>query len=560
MSQREIQRSGGDLFDDPGQDGLIHRGFLRAEGLGAAGVRRRPVIGIATSRSELNPCNFGLDLVSVAVKAGVKAAGGLALEFPTISISEPFTRPTSMLLRNLMAMDVEEMIASSPIDGVVLLGGCDKTVPAQLMGAISAGKPALMVTAGPRPLSCWRGEDFAIDDLWPAVEQRSRGLVSDGEWDELEEKVNPGPGTCNVMGTAASMALVAEVLGFALPGSSLPPAADPRRSWIAEATGHAIVAAVLAHRVPTVDLAALENAVRVVCGVGGSTNALIHLEAIAGRAGLRIGTDRLTEWARTTPLVADVRPVGARALSELDAAGGLPAVLRALGSSVHDGVVSATGESWRAIIDRTPHSDASVIGAIAPRGAITVLIGSLAPRGAVIKGVVDDRTPTVRRGPALVFDGVADLNARIDDPDLPVSADTVLVLRGVGPIGASMPEVGHIPVPARLLAEGVTDMVRVTDARMSGTASGTVVLHVAPEAAVGGPLALVVDGDLIELDLASGRLDLLVDPRILAAREAASVPTLPMRGYGWLAARYVGQADEGCDLDFLTARFAGGTA
>ncbi|MDF1503345.1 dihydroxy-acid dehydratase, partial [Roseisolibacter sp. H3M3-2] len=349
MSQHDVRRRGGALFADPGQDGLIHRAFLRGAGVDPEAVRRSPVIGVCSSWSELNPCNAGLRALAEAVKAGVRAAGGLPLEFPTISISEPYTRPTSLFLRNLMSMDVEETVAASPIDGVVLLGGCDKTVPAQLMGALSANVPAVMVTAGPRPVPCRGGEPFTIDDLWPAVERRRTGALGDAEWAALEGEVNVGVGTCNVMGTAITMAAIAEVLGFALPGSALPSAASAELRELAEATGALAVATARAGRRPRdlVTPRALENAFRVACALGGSTNAVLHLEAIAGRAGVTIGPRTWEAWAATTPWVADVRPNGRGLLADLEAAGGVPAVMRRVAALLHLDARAATGAAAR---------------------------------------------------------------------------------------------------------------------------------------------------------------------------------------------------------------------
>ncbi|QKZ17297.1 dihydroxy-acid dehydratase [Streptomyces chartreusis] len=571
MSQKNVARGGGALFADPGPDGFLHRSFLRGEGIPPEDRTRRPVVGICSSWSELNPCNAGLRTLAESVKRGVAAAGGLALEFPTISLSEPFTRPSSMYLRNLMSVDVEEMISSSPIDAVVLLGGCDKTVPAQLMGAISAGKPAVLVTAGPRPVSCWRGRATTIDDAWPLIERRRLGEVSDEEWREAEENLVTGVGTCNVLGTATTMAAVAEVLGFAPPGSALPPAADPRRHAIAERAGEMIVAAYHEDRRPSdlVTLASLENAFRVVCALGGSTNAVVHLEAIAGRAGLHLEASTLRAWAATTPLLAAVRPSGEHLLSDLEVAGGVPAVMRELAPLLDLGTQAADGRSWQTVIDAEEQQTGASAGSgalasldspLAPAG-MAVLTGSLAPDGAVVKVSAASQRLLRHRGRAVVFDGIEDVNARIDDPDLPVDADSILVLRGLGVRGGpGMPEVAHVPIPAKLAREGVTDMVRVSDARMSGTSSGTVVLHVAPEAVVGGPLGLVRDGDVIVLDVEAGTIDLDVTPEELASRRTATPPPPPARGYDWIYQRHVLQPDRGCDFDFLRADFEGDVA
>lgn len=560
MSQDGIRRARGELLRDPGPDGLIARGFLRGSGLSADLVRRGPVIGIANTWSELNPCNGGLRDLAQHVKRGVLAAGGVPLEFPTISLAEAFTRPSSMYLRNLLAMDTEEMVLASPVDGVVLLGGCDKTLPAQLMGALSAGKPALALAAGPRPLSQWRGEPMTVEQLWPLLDQRRAGTLGDEGWSRLEACLSCGVGTCNVMGTAVTMAVVAEVLGMALPGSALLPAGSAQRAAMAEATGTAIVARTRAGTTPAqvVTPAALANAFRAVCAVGGSTNALLHLQAIAGRLGLRLAPEELRALSDTTPFLADVRPSGRRFLHDLEADGGVPALMGRLAGLADLDALSGDDRPWReAATDPAPvagclHTVADPAG---PAGSIALLAGSLAPDGAVLKRSAATPALCRHRGRAVVFDGVDDLRARIDSPDLDVDPDSVLVLRGAGPLGGpGMPEVGHLPIPRRLLAAGVTDMVRVSDARMSGTASGTVVLHAAPEAAAGGPLALVRDGDRIVLDVDAGRLDLEVDPAELESRRTAwRSPSVEARGYERLYRDHVTQADAGCDFDFLAA-------
>lgn len=560
MSQRDLSRDGGALFADSGQDGLMHRVFLRGGGFTEEDVRRSPAVGIASSASELNPCNAGLAQLATYVKEGIREAGGLPLEFPTISISEPFARPSSLYLRNLMSMDVEEMIRSAPIDGVVLLGGCDKTVPAQLMGAISANKPTLMLTAGPRPVSCYKeNRTFTIDDVWPLCEQRRVGNLTDADWKELEESVNTSVGTCNVMGTAATMAAIAEMLGFALPWSSLPEAGSSTRENLARRVGGQIIAVIKTGVLPRelVTLRSLENAFRAVCALGGSTNAVIHLEAIAGRAGLHIGVDRFEEWAVSTPYVTNVRPGGTELLSALEEAGGVPAVANRIRHLLHLDCKTATGRTWAEILAERSFRDHPAIAPLdaplATRSGLVMLRGNLAPRGAVLKtaGVHEPRLQR-HRGRVVVFDGVADLNARIDDPDLDVDSNSILVLRGLGVLGApGMPEVGHIPIPAKLHQRGVRDMLRLSDARMSGTSTGTVVLHITPEAAAGGPLGLLRSGDEVELDVAAGTLRHFIADEGLARRAPFENPQRPERGYAWLHQRHVLQADGGCDFDFL---------
>jgi dihydroxy-acid dehydratase len=546
-----------------GDDGFAARAFLRSGGLTSDEVRRRPVIGICTSWSELNPCNLPLRDLSAAVKRGVRANGGLALEFPTISLSEAFVHPTTMLLRNLMAMDVEEMIAASPIDGVVLLNGCDKTVAAQMMGALSANKPALLLGSGYRPTGTWKRQTLTIDDSWRLADERRVGAINDADWSELEGCLNPGPGVCNVLGTAITLAMTAEVLGFALPGGALVPASDPERMVLAEETGRQAVEAALEGRRPSdlVTRPALHDAWRLVCAIGGSTNSIIHLQALAGRAGIQMSWQELRELSRSTPTLGRVKPSGPFDLADLHAEGGVPAIARELADLWHVDRRTADGSAWAAIIDSVPPSRPR---ALAPRndpvdacGAITMLRGSLAPDGAVIKTSAASPQLLAHIGPAVVFNGVDDMQTRVDDPALAVTANSVLVLRNAGPVGGpGMPEVGALPIPDKLYRAGVTDLVRISDARMSGTAAGTIVLHVTPEAAVGGPLGLVEDGDLIELNVSDGRLDLLVDvaelERRSQTRQQTSHTALPDRGYRRLYALHVTQADHGCDFDFLS--------
>ena len=423
--------------------------FSAREGSRRDEARRRPVIGICTSWSELNPCNLPLRDSAEGVKRGVREAGGLPLEFPTISLSEAFVHPTTMMLRNLMAMDVEEMIIGSPIDGVVLLNGCDKTVAAQMMGAMSANKPALLLGSGPRPAGNWKGQTLTIDDSWRLRDERRAGAISDADWVELEGCLNPGPGVCNVLGTAVTLAMMAEVLGFALPGSSLIPAGSAERLALAEETGRQAVEAAKEGNRPSefVTRAALHDAWRVVCAVGGSTNAIIHLQALAGRAGIDLGWDELRDIARSTPTLARVKPNGPFELADLHAEGGVPAIARELRDVWHLDRRTAAGTTWAATVESVPASPPRALARRAepvdPSGAISLLRGNLAPGGAVIKRSAGSAQLLSHVGPAVVFDGLADLRARVHDPDLPVTEQSVLVLRGVGPVGGpGMPEVG----------------------------------------------------------------------------------------------------------------------
>jgi dihydroxy-acid dehydratase len=544
--------------DLDGDDGFAARMFLRSAGRSAEEIRRRPVIGICSSWSELNPCNTALRDVADAVKQGIHDAGGVGLVFHTISLSESLIRPTTMLLRNLMSMDVEEMITASPVDGIVLLYGCDKTVAAQLMGAASADKPTVGMGAGPRPAGSWHGEPLTIDDSWKFADERRTGRIDDGQWQELEGSICPKPGVCNVLGTATTLAMVAEVLGIALPGSSLIESGSAAQAELATRTGAAAVRAVADGRRPTQTLTqrAFLDAWRLVCAVGGSTNVIVHLIALAGRAGVPLTLDDLDHVGRSTPTLATVKPNGPLDLADLLSEGGVAGVLRELADHVDLRRRTADGRTWQEVVAATPPSARRAVlpvtSPVSPTGALAVLRGSLAPRGAVIKRSAATAGLLRHVGQAVVFDGLADMRARIDDPRLDVDPTSVLVLRDCGPVGGGMPEAGAVPIPARLYADGIRDMVRITDARMSGTAAGTVVLHVAPESAVGGPLSLVREGDLIAIDVDAGRLDLLVDQTELDRRSLGrSRAAPPRRGYRWLHHQHVTQADLGCDFDFL---------
>ncbi len=549
----------GAAFSDP-MAGGPKRMFLRAGGLSREAVRRRPIIGICSSWSELNPCNMGLRDVAEAVRRGVTAAGGTALVFPTISLHEQLVAPTTMLLRNLMSMDVEEMIRCSPIDGVVLLAGCDKTVPAQLMGAASAGKPAIMLTAGPRSWARFRGAPVVTDDGWTLASEFLEGRMSAEELDELEDVFCASVGVCNVMGTANTMAVMAEALGMALPGSALVPAVYAQRSSLAEMTGARAVALAQAGITPEAVLteASFDNALRVLVAIGGSTNAVIHLEAIARRLGLVLGLDRLERISRETPRVLGVRPSGTFSLEDFDEAGGVPALLRVLAPLLDREAATGDGRTVGQVAEtaggRPRPCLRSMDDPFERDGGLVVLHGSLAPRGSILKRSAAPPELWTHQGPALVFDDYRTALERSFDPNLQARPDTVLVIRNAGPMGApGMPEIDVIPIPISLRNAGVREMVCVTDGRMSGTEFGAVALHVTPEAAAGGPIGLVRDGDEILLDARRGVLDLLVDEPELARRADEPGPRqpTPTRGYEALYIQHVLQADEGCDLDFL---------
>lgn len=549
-------------YGDPDFSLFIRGAYARGAGLTSEDLAR-PIIGIAQTWSEFNPCHRHLREVAEAVKRGVLQGGGLPLEFPTISLGEIYLSPTSMLFRNLMAMDTEEMILSQPMDGVVLLGGCDKTLPAQLMGAASADRPAIVVTAGPMLTGRYEGARLgACTDCRRFWGEHRAGALDAARLEAIQGELFPSAGTCMVMGTASTMAALTEALGMTLPGMAAVPAPLARRLRLAEGAGRRIVEMAREDLRPSAVLtrAAFDNAIRLLMAIGGSTNAVVHLPAIAGRAGVRLDLDDFDRAARTTPLLANVRPSGAYHMEDLAEAGGIPAVLKVLRPLLDLDAPTVLGRPLGAILEAVPEPG-SWQEVIAPlhrplgaEGGLAVLRGTLAPDGAVLK--VSAATPSLlrHRGPACVFRDLADLAARVDDPALPVTPDSVLVLQNAGPIGGpGMPEAGSLPIPRKLLAAGVRDMVRVSDARMSGTAGGTVVLHVAPEAAVGGPLALMRDGDEILLDAGARRLDLLVPEAELARRRAAWRRPEPAlrRGYRRLFVERVLQAPEGCDFDFL---------
>jgi dihydroxy-acid dehydratase len=549
-------------YGDPAFSLFIRGAYARGSGLTAEDLGR-PIIGIAQTWSEFNPCHRHLREVAEAVKRGVWSAGGLPLEFPTISLGEIYLSPTSMLFRNLMAMDTEEMILGQPMDGVVLLGGCDKTLPAQLMGAASADHPAIVVTAGPMLAGRYEGARLgACTDCRRLWSEHRAGTLDAARLEAIQGELFPSTGTCMVMGTASTMAALTEALGLTLPGMAAVPAPLSRRLRLAEAAGRRIVEMVREDLRPSAILTreAFDNAGRVLMALGGSTNAVVHLPAIAGRAGVPLALDDFDRLARTTPMVANVRPAGKYHMEDLAEAGGVPAVMKVLAPLLHLEARTVTGRTLGSGLEGVP-SPGSWQDVVAPldrpfksEGGLAILRGSLAPDGAVLK--VAAATPALlrHRGPACVFRDLADLAARVDDPGLPVSPASVLVLQNAGPVGGpGMPEAGSLPIPQKLLATGVRDMVRVSDARMSGTAGGTVVLHIAPEAAVGGPLALVRDGDEILLDADARRLDLLVPETELRRRHADWRPPAapPARGYRRLFAERVLQAPDGCDFDFL---------
>ena len=541
--------------------GFLHRSSIQAEGISRQALLGRPVVGICNSWSELVNCNVHFRSLAEAVKRGVLRAGGLPLEFPTISLGENLMKPTAMLYRNLMAMDVEESIRSYPLDAVVLLGGCDKTIPAQLMGAASADVPAVMLTGGPSQPAVFRGRELgAGTDIWLYVDELRAGRMTQEEFDQLEAAATPSYGHCNELGTASTMSALAEALGMSLPGTAAIPAVDARRRAAAEATGVRAVELAREDLRPSAILTgeAFENAIALLMAIGGSTNAVIHLLALAGRVGVALSLERFDQVSRRTPLIANLRPSGRHLVERLFRAGGVPAVLRELAPLLHGEAQTVTGRPLADGFAAAEVLDRDVIATLSEpfgsHGALAVVRGTLAPDGAIIKRSAASERLLRHRGPAVVFEDIDDVAARVDDPELEVTPDSVLVLRNAGPKGApGMPEWGMIPIPSKLLRSGVTDMVRISDARMSGTAFGTVVVHVAPEAAAGGPLRAVRTGDPIVLDTDARRLDLDLPAVEIARRLDAMEPPAPRyrRGYGQLFIDHVLQANEGCDLDFL---------
>ena len=545
-------------YGDPDFALYLRRSFARSMGY-SSDLLSRPVIGIADTSSGFNNCHRHFSELIEAVKRGVLAEGGLPLSFPTISLGEVFLSPTSLMFRNLMAMDTEEMIRAQPMDAVVLVGGCDKTVPAQLMGAISANRPSIQLVAGPMLTARWNGERLgACTDCRRFWAKYRAGEVGAEEIRDVEGNLATTAGTCAVMGTASTMASIAEALGVILPGTAAIPAVHADRLRAAEATGRAAMRLAGTGLTPDciVTPQSVENALRVLMAIGGSTNAVLHLTAIAGRAGIDLDLDWLNEVSETTPVLVDLKPTGPHYMEDLFAAGGIGAVLRELKPLLHLDCATVAGETLaerlagpQGPVDRSvikPRADP-----LQQRGGLVALFGSLAPKGAIFKRSAADPKLFEREGRAVVFTSLEDLSARIDDPELDVMPDDFLVLQNAGPLSASgMPEAGYLPMPAKLARAGVKDMVRISDARMSGTAYGSIVLHVTPDAASGGPLAKVRNGDRIHLSVADRRLDLLVAPEELA-RRPVTPPRVPERGYARLYRQEILQADRGCDFNFL---------
>ena len=548
-------------YGDPEFSAYLRRSFARSMGY-SKDMLSRPIVGIAQSASGFNNCHRYVPELVEAVKRGVLSSGGLPIDFPTISLGEVFLSPTSLMFRNLMAIDVEEMVRAQPMDAVVLVGGCDKTVPAQLMGAISADVPAIQLVTGPMMAMPFRGERLgACTDCRRFWGKYRAGEVSDEGIDEIEGNLATTAGTCAVMGTASTMACVAEALGMSLPDTATIPAVHADRIRAAEATGVCAMQMIKTKGPRPSEVVtdkSVENALRVLLAIGGSTNAIIHLTAIAGRRGVRISLEHLNRLSDETPVLIDLKPTGSHYMQDFHAAGGMSALLLELKDLLNLDCMTVTGETLGARLARpVPFVDRGVIRSrsqpISPVGGLVALFGSLAPGGAILKRAAADEGLFERQGRAVVFESLEDLSARIDSPDLDVTKDDFLVLKNAGPRSPSgMPEAGYLPIPKKLAQKGLKDMVRISDARMSGTAFGTVILHITPDAASGGPLALVKSGDRIRLSVKDRKLDLLVGDAEMEKRRAGfNAPPLPPRGYARLYNEHILQADGGCDFDFL---------
>ena len=549
-------------YDGRDRNSYIHRAWMR-RGVPSSAFEGRPQIAIANTASDLTPCNSHLDEVAQSVKNGIYEAGGIPLNLPVVSLGETQVRPTAMLWRNMAAMATEEMLRANPIDGVVLLGGCDKTIPALLMAAASVDIPAVVVPGGPMITGTFRGQALGCGtDVWRLSEEVRAETLSERDFLKSESSMIRSKGHCNTMGTASTMALVAEALGTIIPGLAGTPAPDSRLLEAAHDTGRLAVSLVESDRRPSTFLTkgSFHNAIVALAAIGGSTNAVVHLLAIAGRLGIDLSLDDFDRIGAEVPLLVNLQPAGAYLMDDLHRAGGFLAVLREVRDLLDPEALTVTGEPLVDHLDEARIWDADVItprdAPLLPAAGISVLRGSLAPGGAIIKPAAASPHLLKHRGRAMVFDSIEDFHARIDDPDLDVDADSVLVLRGCGPKGyPGMPEVSNMPLPKKLLEQGVRDMVRICDGRMSGTAYGTVVLHVTPEAAAGGPLALVQTGDWISLDVRGRRLDLEVEPEVLALRRPSDATVegyaTPRRGWERLYVDHVMQADTGADLDFL---------
>jgi dihydroxy-acid dehydratase len=538
-----------------------HRSRAKQNGWGNEDIAGKPVIGILNTWSDLNSCHMHLRLTADAVKRGVFQAGGHPMEIPVMSVGEMLTKPTAMFHRNFLAMETEEMLRANPIDGAVLLGGCDKSTPGLLMGAFSMDIPVIYMPCGPMMKGNWRGETLGSgSDVWKYWDEKRAGNLSWGEWCEIEDGIARSPGHCMTMGTASTLTALAETLGLVMPGASSIPAVDSAHTRMAAAAGRQIIENVWLDRKPSgiVTGKSFENAIAVDMALGGSTNAIVHLIAMAGRLGIPLPLEKFDEISRKVPLLANLRPAGKYLMEEFFLAGGLTALLNGMRELLHTDVATITGKTLGENIAEAIIHNEDVIrtpkNPLQPDGGTAILRGNLCPNGAVIKHAAATKELCTHKGPALVFDSYPDMKAAIEDMNLDVTKDTVLILRNAGPVGApGMPEWGQLPIPKKLILQGVRDMVRLSDCRMSGTSYGACALHIAPESAVGGPLALVKNGDLIELDVPNRKLHLHVSDEELEKRRAAwkPAPQRYHRGYAKLFVEHVTQADQGMDFDFL---------
>lgn len=546
------------------ETGLLHKGALRASGINMDNYEGQPIIGIANTWGELNNCNMSLRAVAEEVKKGITEAGGIPLEFPVITLGEELMKPSAMLYRNLLSIDVEENLRSYPIDGVILLGNCDKTVPGLLMGALSANLPAIQLNAGPKKVGIHKGKRLGSGtDLWKYWDELRIGTISNNEWEEIGKSLSCGFGSCNTMGTASTMNAILEVLGMMPLGLSSMPVDSDKRFAATKEAGKRIVEMVLEDLKPSdiVTPSSLRNAVAVCMALGGSTNAIIHLTAIAGRLNVPLFPQVFNELGALIPCLTNVQPVGEKLIDEFDAAGGVPAIIKSLKEKLDVSVKTYTGKTLSSLLDSSQPSDETVIrplhNPVSSAPTIAILTGNLAPDGAVIKVAAASPDLLVHSGKAVVFENYQDMLTRIDDDSLDVDSTSVLVLRNSGPKGVpGMPEWGMIPIPKKLQQKGIKDMVRISDARMSGTSFGTVILHVSPEAAAGGALALVQNGDVISINIAERKISLHVSDDDLKLRKSKWQAPLSeyTRGYPKLYVREVLQANEGCDFDFLKPR------
>ena len=549
-------------FQGNDETAVSHRVVMRSVGLEVSADNKKPIIGIADSSSDLNPCNLPLRALVDDVKAGILEAGGLPVAFPVISLGEDLMKASAMLYRNLLSIEIEENLRSYPLDGVVLLANCDKSVPGALMGALSTNLPTIMVTAGARPAPFFKGKKVGTGtDLWRALDDWRAGRMSDQEWREFEECLSCGLGSCNTMGTASSVALMTEMLGFMLPGSGTIPAGTDERREVAKESGRRIVEMVREDFTPSkiATPASFRNAIRLLHAVGGSTNAIVHLFACSGRIGGEITVEDINTLGQGIPVLADVEPSGRFLIQDFHKAGGLPQLLKRIEKHMELDALTASGKPWRQeIANEIVPNEAmrEVLNPLKNDGAFALLKGNIAPNGTLLK--VSAASPELFKhsGPAFIFEGYAEMREKLEDPDLPVTKDSVLILRGCGAVGVpGMPEWGMIPIPKKLVEQGVKDMIRITDSRMSGTSFGVCLLHVSPEAAVGGPLALIQNGDIIDIDVHQLSVNVRLSDDELAQRRLhlKTFASEHLRGWPLLYQQHVLQPDEGCDLDFLRA-------